>query len=215
MNYTAHCPSGQRRHRTPRGGSDPAPQSITLRAAGLDTPAPVLYNTRRERDDGALYPVNLVQLPVVLVWLIGFVLSLVYWRRHPKVSLLTFIAIAGFLASSLIGTYLSVWLPVTLQERGWSVSQIGVAIASRGIISSLVSAVLWGLLLTAIFGAANEEKLCETVTHPCRNVGSCSVCVQERRSRGMVAATRPPVRMKAATPPEAQASGSEAKPLRG
>ena len=34
----------------------------------------------------------------------------------------------------------------------------------------------------------------------------------ERRSRGTVADTRPPARMKAATPPEAQASDSEAKP---
>jgi MFS family permease len=103
------------------------------------------------------FAVFLVQFPVVLVWLIGLVLSLVYWRRHPKVSLLTFIAIAGLLVSSLIGTYLSVWLPVTLQERGWSANQIGTVIAARGIIGSLIAAVLWGLLIAAIFGWRSKQ----------------------------------------------------------
>lgn len=101
------------------------------------------------------FMVYLVQSPVILVWLIGLVLSLVYWRRHPTVSLVAIIAIMGFLVISLISTYVSTWLPMTLRERGWSIGQIGIALTARGIISSLVSAVLWGLLLAAIFGWRN------------------------------------------------------------
>jgi hypothetical protein len=100
--------------------------------------------------------VYLTQLPVILVWLIGLVLSLVYWRRHPTVSLLAIVAIVGFLITSLIGTYLSVWLPLILQERGWSIGQIGMLLTARSIIGSLVSAVLWALLLAAIFGGRNR-----------------------------------------------------------
>jgi hypothetical protein len=100
--------------------------------------------------------VYLTQLPVILVWLIGLVLALVYWRRHPTVSLLAIIAIVGFLVTSLVGTYLSVWLPLTLQERGWSIGRIGILMTARGVIGSLISAVLWALLLAAVFGWRNR-----------------------------------------------------------
>jgi hypothetical protein len=92
------------------------------------------------------------KLPVILVWLVGFILALVFWRRHPKVSLLTLIAIGGFLLGSLINSFLAVQLPLMLQQRGWTTSQIGVALSLNAIISSLLSAVFWGLLFAAIFG---------------------------------------------------------------
>jgi hypothetical protein len=94
----------------------------------------------------------LVQLPVILVWLVGLVLSLIYWQRHPKVSRLALIALIGFLIIEVIGSYVSIWLPLTLHERGLAASQIGIILFVRGIFSSLVSAILWGLLVAAIFG---------------------------------------------------------------
>jgi hypothetical protein len=97
-------------------------------------------------------------LPYVIVWLIGLVLSLVYWQRHPKVSRLTFIALAGFLITSFIFTFLRVWLPVTFQERGLSASKLGAAYTIINIVNSLVSAGLWGVLLAAIFGKSSRRE---------------------------------------------------------
>ncbi len=81
----------------------------------------------------------LTQLPIILVLLIGFILSSVYRRRHPKVSLLTAIATAGFLAGLLIRTFLLIGLPTRL-----SVIPLSVLV--------LLAPIFWGLLLTAIFG---------------------------------------------------------------
>jgi hypothetical protein len=94
----------------------------------------------------------LTQIPVLLAWLVGIILAIVYWRKHPRVSLLTLIAIVALLAKSLIGSAVAMWLPITLREQGWVASQIGVILVVIGIVQSLVSAVLWGLLLAAIFG---------------------------------------------------------------
>ncbi len=98
-----------------------------------------------------MFTVLLTQLPNILVLLIGFVLSLVYWQRHPRVSLLTTIATAGFLINLLVSSSLSV-LPLLWLEQGWETSQMGIIMTTIGIITSLLSAVYWGLLFTAIFG---------------------------------------------------------------
>ena len=98
----------------------------------------------------------LTQLPVILVLLAGFILSLIHWQQHPRVSLLTAIAVVGFLAIMLIQTFLNVWLPITLYQQDWDASQIGIIFTMNSVISSLASAVLWGLLLIAMFGWRNE-----------------------------------------------------------
>lgn len=94
----------------------------------------------------------LVRLPVLLVWFVAFILSLVFWRRHPKVSLLTVVALAILFVQSLVGTWLSMWLPLVLNERGMSLSQIGLISGARGVLASLISCVAWVLLVIAIFG---------------------------------------------------------------
>ncbi len=94
----------------------------------------------------------LAQTPLFLVWLAGIILSLVSWRRHPKVSLLTFIAIAGLFIASLISTYLSSWLTLMLRDQGWSVRQMGSAFMAKDVLLSVAKANSWGFLLTAIFG---------------------------------------------------------------
>ncbi len=50
----------------------------------------------------------LPQLPIYLVWLIGLLLALVNWRRHPRPSLLAFIAFVLFLVSAMTGTLLTI-----------------------------------------------------------------------------------------------------------
>ncbi len=52
----------------------------------------------------------LMQVPVFLVWLVGLVLALVRWKRHPKVSLLTCIAFVMFFAEIPFFFYLNFYL---------------------------------------------------------------------------------------------------------
>ena len=104
----------------------------------------------------AIFSNLLVQLPVILVWLVGGILSLSYWRRHPKVSRLTLIAIAVLFVESLAGMYVSLYLPLMLSERGWNSGQLSIVLSTAGFVRALVRAVSWGLLLTAIFARRDE-----------------------------------------------------------
>ena len=99
----------------------------------------------------------LIQLPLLLVWLIGIILAGVYWRRNPAVSLLTIIAIGMLFLESLVATYLNLWLPVTLSQRGWGASQMGTVLALKGLVQSIANAAAWGLLIAAIFGWRRAE----------------------------------------------------------
>jgi hypothetical protein len=99
----------------------------------------------------------LVQLPVFIVWLVGIILSVVYWRRHPKVSLLALIAITAFFVTSLFGSALTTWLPIMLQRRGWAMTRLSAVLAIVSLVRSIVNAALWGLLIAAIFGWRSER----------------------------------------------------------
>lgn len=99
----------------------------------------------------------LIQLPLLLVWLVGIILAGVYWRRNPVVSLLALVAISMLFLESLVATYLNLWLPVMLSQRGWGAGRIGTFLAAKGLLQSVMSAVAWGLLIAAIFGWRKAE----------------------------------------------------------
>lgn len=94
----------------------------------------------------------LSQTPILLVWLVGFVGAAIRWQRHPKVSLYIMIAIAVLFLQSIIMTWVNIWLPLTLQENGMALQQIGVTIAGIGFVNVLISAVAWVLILLSVFG---------------------------------------------------------------
>lgn len=102
-----------------------------------------------------------LQIPLYLVWLVGVVLAVISWKRNPKVSLLTVIALAVFFILSGVGTGLNMWLPPTWYERGWMPARIGLLTAAIGFVRTLVDAVGFGLLLAAVFGwrKANGQAL--------------------------------------------------------
>jgi hypothetical protein len=93
----------------------------------------------------------LLQSPILLVWLAGFILAVVYWRRHPRVSLFTVIALVIFLVETLVDSYLNLWLPLMLSERGMGAVQLGQFYMIKGFVSAIIGAVAWGLLVAAIF----------------------------------------------------------------
>jgi len=94
----------------------------------------------------------IAQMPVILVWIVGIVLAVVRWRWHSTVSTFTLVALFGFLITSLVNAYLNVNLPLLLQEKGYSLSQIGTIAAIRNILSVLIDSLLWILIILSIFG---------------------------------------------------------------
>jgi hypothetical protein len=53
---------------------------------------------------------------------------------------------------TLINTYLNLWLPLMLNDRGVSPTQIGISIGIKGIVTSVLSACFWVFIFMAILG---------------------------------------------------------------
>ena len=92
----------------------------------------------------------IVHLPTLLVWVIGLLVAIISWSKHPKISLLTTIALSGFIALAMINAFLTGWLP-TIFARGMSPAQLGTIFAAMNLCTSIISAGLWGIVLFAIF----------------------------------------------------------------
>jgi hypothetical protein len=105
----------------------------------------------------SIFSVLIVQIPLILVWLVGIIIAIARWKKHPRISLLSVIAITGLLFLSIAGNYLGMWLPVMLRANNWNISRIGVINTAVGFVRSLLSAILWGLILAAIFSKRNDK----------------------------------------------------------
>jgi hypothetical protein len=85
--------------------------------------------------------------PVYVTWLVGIGIAIARWKKHPRVSLLTVLALSLSLVISIFNGMLVIALPMQLRA-----SEISAALAVLGVCSSLIYMVLWGMILAAIFG---------------------------------------------------------------
>jgi len=90
------------------------------------------------------------QSPVYLVWVVGMVLAVAYWKRSPKSAAFALAGLLILLGVSFVGVWLDVALPVTLARRT-AVARTGALLTIIAFVRSLVSAGAYGLLLAAIF----------------------------------------------------------------
>lgn len=92
----------------------------------------------------------LPQLPTLLVWLVGLVLALVYWKRHPHASgrLVTGLVILAIVA--LLGTAQNAAMPWLAQRYG--ASSIALVSGVSGIVRGVIAAVGWAFMVSAVFG---------------------------------------------------------------
>jgi len=92
-----------------------------------------------------------IYAPIVLVLLVGFVLAIVTWKKHPKASLLTILAIPLFILNLL----LSLVVPFFPQFLLYLNVRINFPLRSLAIVSNIVLSALsfigWILILLAIF----------------------------------------------------------------
>jgi hypothetical protein len=90
--------------------------------------------------------------------LAGIILALVFWSRHPAVSLLTFISCLTFLIKALVIDWFYQWFPVMMAEQDLTPEQTARMYFIVGMSNTLVSALLWGLMLCAVFGWRRDPR---------------------------------------------------------
>jgi hypothetical protein len=100
----------------------------------------------------------MMAVPNVLVWLIGIILAVSRWRRHPRVSQISVVAFVIMIVITIISRFLNALLPMAMHDRGWTSDQIGSIFTVVGAITTLTSAVVWALVLWAIFGWRNGQQ---------------------------------------------------------
>jgi MFS superfamily sulfate permease-like transporter len=89
--------------------------------------------------------------PVLLVYVIGLVLALVFWQRHPRPCVLVLLAMVLALFTSLVSAFLFTYLPRAMDEFGWNHHQLGLMLSAVSITASILHAGAMGMLLTAVF----------------------------------------------------------------
>ena len=83
---------------------------------------------------------SLTQTPVYLVWLVGVILALVGWKKHPSVSLVALIAFVMLFLLAIVTELIAV-------RNGVNGLRPGLAF-----LEALIRAGAWGLVLAAVFG---------------------------------------------------------------
>jgi hypothetical protein len=93
----------------------------------------------------------LPSFPMYIAWLVGGVLALVRWHRHPKVSAVMAVATVLFVFQSLAGLA-TFWLIRNQASFGWGAGQLVYALGAMNIARSVVAALAYALLLVAVYG---------------------------------------------------------------
>lgn len=106
----------------------------------------------------------LTQLPVYLVWIGGMLMAVVNWRRNPRAAQLTLVALFIFFMTSIGGTAISTWLPLTLHARGMAAQQMGIVSAIINTIRAIFNALAFGILFAVIFSWQGESRGAEETT---------------------------------------------------
>ena len=96
-------------------------------------------------------------LPVLIVMVIGVIIAFARWKRHPKISLLTLLALGGQVLLFVINMTLNLYAGRILFDT-WTTDQILTFYTVKYIISSLIEAGLWVLVLLAIFNERGEQR---------------------------------------------------------
>ena len=90
-------------------------------------------------------------VPFLIVYCVGIVLALLFWNRHPAVSILCIVAFLILLGSQVLGIGTQFWM-TGATSRGMSSPEIGQLLSIMGIVRAVLATVAWTLLLTALFG---------------------------------------------------------------
>jgi hypothetical protein len=96
--------------------------------------------------------------PIFIVWAIGIVLALSRWRRHPRASQFTIVALIVMIVVTVATRIIYILLPMTMRSSGWSPTEMAIIYNVIGIGSTLIQAIAWAMILWAIFGWRDQSK---------------------------------------------------------
>lgn len=100
----------------------------------------------------ALLRFFLPSIPALLLWLIGAVLAMVFWKRQPQVGLLVLLASLLNVLGILVGNFFSWYLPRMIDQQGLGHEQLGLWFGILGYFRVGVHTLAGALLLWAAFG---------------------------------------------------------------
>ena len=89
--------------------------------------------------------------PLLLVYFVGLILALVFWRRCPTPSLLVVLGSALLLPVTVIHICVAQYLIQSSAELGWTHEKLGWALTIISLTGSCLRAAGVGLFLTAVF----------------------------------------------------------------
>jgi uncharacterized membrane protein len=102
-----------------------------------------------------IFPMFLTQLatrmPTLLVYAIGLLLAISFWSRHPKPSMLVFLAMLIALFAVIASTFLFVYLPRAGDDLGLDHQKLGLYFSIVGLTANMLHAVAMVFLLVAVF----------------------------------------------------------------
>jgi hypothetical protein len=100
-----------------------------------------------------------IYIPLYLTWLVGLIVAIINWKKAPKVSLFTVIAVVMFFLLNIFGQMFSINFPLWASRQGnMPTAQIGIVMAGIGFVETLFTAACWGLIFAAIFGGRKKAE---------------------------------------------------------
>ena len=93
-----------------------------------------------------------MQLPVLLVWLVGIALALIRWPKHPMVSALALLAFGLHLIVRVGAMVSYAFLPRLFTDSDFLAEHSDVIFPAMGVVFNSLHAVAWVVLLFALFG---------------------------------------------------------------
>jgi hypothetical protein len=91
------------------------------------------------------------QLPLYVVWLIGIIVAVVRWSKHPRASLLALCGLLIFLVWGLGSALLGPWIQMTLLHSAPGLDRMGLLIRLGDLLGALVRGAAWVMVIAAIF----------------------------------------------------------------
>jgi hypothetical protein len=90
--------------------------------------------------------------PLYIAWLVGLVMAVRRWRRHPRISKYLCIGTGIFFGTAVVMGYVQMMLPrILFNQLNMSSTELSFIFMGLGILRSLLGAGAWVFVLMAVF----------------------------------------------------------------
>jgi hypothetical protein len=89
--------------------------------------------------------------PLILIWLVGIIVAIVTWRKHPPVSILTILALLLFLFNVVAGETFIQQVIFQFHARGLPARMVTTLLTLTAVLRTVISITAWVMILAAVF----------------------------------------------------------------